>query len=209
MLMSDEWSESSFRSSQRMIQPRTSRSDCTATLPALLLAALLMPLGILICLSTLGTIAMTLTPSGINGMETVAFSTSFTWDGDAYKVYELTLPAQPARAVSLILRGKSVIGASPFTINVLISHKTKTPSFAERAFRYVFDSKPPHRKAGKFNLDAARLHKCCEEAAAAAGEANATAACAEEGHELKLWIALKARSLAVASLTVQAEYRNK
>lgn len=58
--MSDEWSESSFRSSQRMIQPRTSRSDCTATLPALLLAALLMPLGILICLSTLGTIAAAL-----------------------------------------------------------------------------------------------------------------------------------------------------
>ena len=35
----------------------------------------------------------------------------------------------------------------PLVINIFVSHRTSQPSFAERTFRYVFDSKPPHKNA--------------------------------------------------------------
>ena len=136
--------------------------------------------------------------------------TTFTWDGDTYKVVELTL-TPPFHAVQLLVRGKSVIGSSPFTVNVLISHRTTHPSFAERAFRYVYESKPPHRRAGKFVLGAERLTACCVETAEAEADArgvpiNATGACtAAAGRPLTLWIAFKCRSVAVSSLTAVAQ----
>jgi hypothetical protein len=128
-------------------------------------------------------------------------ASTFTWDGDAYRVYELTVPTPP-HAVTLLLRGKNVIGTAPFTVNVLISHRTSRPSFAERAFRYVFESRPPHRRAGKFVLGAERLHACCIDAASAAADANTSAACTSR--PFTLWIALKCRSTAVSTATITA-----
>ena len=116
-------------------------------------------------------------------------------------------PSSPAprRPVTLVLKGRSLIGSAPFTVNVLISHRTSRPSFAERAFRYVYESKPPHKRAGKFVLGAERLHACCVEAATAAGAANGTAACALQ--PLTLYVAVKCRSVAVSSLSVTATIR--
>ena len=129
---------------------------------------------------------------------------TFTWDGDAYRVYEITVPA-PHRPVTLNLKGKAVIGSAPFTVNILISHLTSRPNFAERAFRYVFESRPPHKRTAQFRLGADKLRQCCIEAASKDGEpTNTSAALCAESRPLTLWIALKCRSVAVASLTVSA-----
>ena len=130
---------------------------------------------------------------------------SFTWDGDGYRVYELSLPPRsPARSVTLLLRGKSVIGSSTFSVNIFISHKTPQPSFAERTFRYVFESHPPHRRASKFVLGAERLKTACAEAAAAATNGTEGAAECRRTRPLTLWIAFKCRSVAVSQLTLVA-----
>ena len=47
---------------------------------------------------------------------------TFSWDGDSYRVYEVTFPPPP-RAVQLLLRGKNAIGSSRFTVNIFISHR--------------------------------------------------------------------------------------
>lgn len=130
---------------------------------------------------------------------------SFTWDGDGYRVFELTVPPrEKPKAVTLMLRGKSVIGSSPFTVNIFISHKTTQPSFAERSFRYMYESRPPHRHSGKFVLSLDRLQAACvEEAEMASHEKEAGAACLAT-RSLKLWIAFKCRSVAVSQLTLVA-----
>ena len=88
---------------------------------------------------------------------------------------------------------------------MLISHRGPTPSFAEHAFRYVHESRPPHTHSGKFLLPRDRLQKCCLEQQAAAGLPNATAAC--ETETLTLWVAFKSRAVAVTQLTVMAAIR--
>ena len=85
---------------------------------------------------------------------------------------------------------------------MLISHRGPTPTFSEHAFRYLYESKPPHKHAGKFLLTAARLRSCCLEAATAAGAPNSTAACQTE--PLVLWVAFKCRAVAATELTVTA-----
>ena len=127
---------------------------------------------------------------------------TFTWDGDAYRVFEVVVPP-PGRPVQLTVRGKNNIGQSAFTVNILISHRTKKPSFAERSFQYVYKSKAPHKRAGKFMLSAERLRACCLDVASAAGDGNATTAC-ESSRSVRLWVAFKCRSMAVSQLTVLA-----
>ena len=105
--------------------------------------------------------------------------------------------------VQLLVRGKSVIGSSAFTVNILISHRTSKPSYAERTFQYVYKSRAPHRRAGKFMLSAERLRACCVELATAAGDANASESC-ETRRSVSLWVAFKCRSMAVSELTVVA-----
>ena len=131
---------------------------------------------------------------------------SYAFDGEGYRCYELRLPS-PQRAVQLFLRGTNVIGSSAFAINVLISHRGPTPSFSEHAFRYLYESKPPHKHAGKFLLSKARLQKCCLEQQEAAGAPNSTAVC--EAEPLVLWVAFKGRAVAVTELTVTAAIKKE
>lgn len=126
---------------------------------------------------------------------------AYDFDGEGYRCYELRLRT-PLKAVQLFVKGRNLIGASSFTINVLISHRSTTPTFSEHSFRYVYESRPPHKHSGKFLLTAAKLRTCCVEAAAAAGAANASATCDAEG--LVLWVAFKCRAVAVTQLTVLA-----
>ena len=134
---------------------------------------------------------------------------AFTWDGDGYHVYELTIPPQRTpKSVTLLLRGKSVIGSSSFTVNIFVSHRTPQPSFAERTFRYMYESYPPHRRAGKFVLSADRLRAACVDLSTAAGESGASAACGST-RPLTLWIAFKCRSVAVSQLTFVATQLSK
>ena len=123
---------------------------------------------------------------------------SYAFDGEGYRCYELRLPS-PQRAVQLFLRGANVIGSSAFAINVLISHRGPTPTFSEHAFRYLYESKPPHKHAGKFLLSKARLRNCCLEQQEAAGEAE----------PLVLWVAFKGRAVAVTELTVTAAIKKE
>ena len=125
----------------------------------------------------------------------------FTWDGEAYRVYQLQLPP-PARALQLLLRGKSVIGAAPFSVNVFISHRTSQPKFSETVLRYVFRSQPPHRRPGKFSVTSDRVWACCTEAAAAAGAADPAMVCRTQPSTL--WVAFKLRSKAVSQLSIYA-----
>ena len=131
---------------------------------------------------------------------------SYAFDGEGYRCYELRLPS-PQRAVQLFLRGANVIGSSAFAINVLISHRGPTPTFSEHAFRYLYESKPPHKHAGKFLLSKARLRNCCLEQQEAAGAPNSTAAC--EAEPLVLWVAFKGRAVAVTELTVTAAIKKE
>jgi hypothetical protein len=132
-------------------------------------------------------------------------SATFTWDGESYRVYEVQLRA-PMRAMQLLLRGKNVIGSSPFTVNVFISHRSPQPSFAERTFRYVFESHPPHKRAGKFVLPASSLLTACSEAAKLDGDSDGLESCRTK-RSLTLWIGFKCRSVAVVQLTVLATAR--
>ena len=103
-----------------------------------------------------------------------------------------------------MLRGKNVIGSSSMAAHVLISHRVPHPTFAEHAFRYLYESAPPHGRAGKFMLQEKRLKTICSEAAAAAGELNVTEACATR--PLTLWVAFKCRATAVTQLTFLARH---
>jgi len=127
-------------------------------------------------------------------------STSFTWDGDAYRVFEVRVPP-PGHSMQLQVRGKSVIGSSSFTVNILVSHRTSKPSYAERTWQYLYKSKPPHKRAGKFMLSSERLRACCLEMATAAGDGNATRAC-QTSRTISLFVAFKCRSSAVSQLAV-------
>ena len=129
-------------------------------------------------------------------------TTSFQWDGDSYRVFELLLPS-PLSSVQLMLKGKSVIGSSPLSVHVLISHRVTHPTFAQHSFRYLYESNPPHTRAGKFLLQQKRLQACCLEVASLAGEPNATAAC--QTQPLRLWVAFKCRTTAVSQLGFTAK----
>lgn len=127
---------------------------------------------------------------------------SFTWDGERYSVYEVTVPPS-GKPLQISVRGKSVIGSSTFSVNIFISHRSAAPSFAEHSFQYVFRSKPPFRRMGKFTVSAERLLACCTEVAATEGELDPETAC-KKYRPLKVWVAVKCRSAAVAELTVLA-----
>ena len=142
---------------------------------------------------------------------------AFAFDGDAYKVYELRLPPPP-RGLQLYARGRNLIGESTIAFNVFISHRGAQPTFSDHAFRYDHKTTAGAHRPAKFTLTAARLRKCCEEAAAreadeAAAEEggdalrdddfNATAACATR--DATLWIAFKARAVAASELSFYAK----
>ncbi len=142
---------------------------------------------------------------------------AFAFDGDAYKVYELRLPPPP-RGLQLYARGRNLIGESTIAFNVFISHRGAQPTFSDHAFRYDHKTTAGAHRPAKFTLTAARLRKCCEEAAAreadeAAAEEggdasrdddfNATAACATR--DATLWVAFKARAVAASELSFYAK----
>ena len=112
---------------------------------------------------------------------------------------------RPFQAVQLSLKGKSIIGSSQMSVHILISHRSQPPTFAEHSFRYLYESRPPHKRAGKFSLPKERLRAACAELATNAGEANASAVC--QTQSLTLWVGFKCRAVAVSELSFVARYK--
>ncbi|KAL1510560.1 hypothetical protein AB1Y20_006861 [Prymnesium parvum] len=128
----------------------------------------------------------------------------FQWDGDAYRVFRLSLP-WPQRALQLLIKGKNLIGSSQMSVHILVSHRSSQPSFAEHSFRYLYESRPPHKRAGKFVLNADRLRAACAEMTMDDMGSNSSSFCLQ--HPLLLWVAFKCRAVAVSELTFQARYK--
>ena len=115
------------------------------------------------------------------------------------------LQPHPLQTLQLSLKGKSIIGSSPMSVHILISHRSPHPTFAEHSFRYLYESRPPHKRAGKFSLPKDRLHAACVELATNAGEANVSTVCQEQ--PLTLWVGFKCRAIAVSELSFIAKYK--